>query len=197
MSEARGAIALPLPSRAQQHPLRGTRPVEAGTRRLEDACAAVEGLFLSQLLSELGKPAFGGGILGTGVAHQLFSAQRNAAMGAELGRRDWAYRGSTFTDAAFGRGRTIWRFADATAPDADGWQSVAVDPDVVAARSAGINSVSLYSLDGMVADGEPDIWLAAAVAPTVRRPYWDPMTRLIRTGLGLLDRAVDEQPFGF
>lgn len=88
MSEARGAIALPLPSRAQQHPLRGTRPVEAGTRRLEDACAAVEGLFLSQLLSELEKPAFGGGILGTGVAHQLFSAQRNAAMGAELGRRD-------------------------------------------------------------------------------------------------------------
>lgn len=58
---------------------------------------------------------------------------------AELGRRDWAYRGSTFTDAAFGRGQTIWRFADATAPDADGWQRVAVDPDVVAARSAGIS----------------------------------------------------------
>jgi len=63
------------------------RSVQAGRRRLEDACTAVEGLFISQLLSELGKPAFGGGILGTGVAHKLFSAQRNAALGAELGRR--------------------------------------------------------------------------------------------------------------
>ena len=58
---------------------------------------------------------------------------------AELGKRDWAYPGGTFMDAAFGRGRTIWRFAESTAPDADGWQSCAVDADVVAARIAGLS----------------------------------------------------------
>ncbi len=58
---------------------------------------------------------------------------------AELGKRDWAYAGGTFMDAAFGRGNTLWRFADATPPDKDGWQVVAVDADVVAARAAGIS----------------------------------------------------------
>ena len=77
---------------------------------------------------------------------------------AELGKRDWTYGGraghlvgvsgaaarrlqtaSTFMDAAFGRGHTIWRFADPTPPDANGWQSLAVSPDVVAARAAGLS----------------------------------------------------------
>ncbi len=58
---------------------------------------------------------------------------------AELGRRDWAYPGSTLMDVAWGRGRTIWRFAEASAPDAGGWQAVAVAPDVVAARVAGLS----------------------------------------------------------
>jgi len=55
------------------------------------------------------------------------------------GQRDWAYPGGNFLDAALGRGHTIWRFAEATAPDADGWQTVAVDADVVAARVAGLS----------------------------------------------------------
>jgi hypothetical protein len=55
------------------------------------------------------------------------------------GKADWAYPGSTLMDAALGRGHTIWYFADATAPDEAGWQSVAVDPDVVAARVAGLS----------------------------------------------------------
>ena len=58
---------------------------------------------------------------------------------AELGKRHWAYSGSTLMDVAFGRGHTIWRFAEATAPDAKGWQAVAVSPDVVAARVAGVS----------------------------------------------------------
>lgn len=58
---------------------------------------------------------------------------------AALNQRNWTYRGSTFIDAAFGRGHTIWRFAEATAPDADGWQHIAVSPDVVAARVAGLS----------------------------------------------------------
>jgi hypothetical protein len=56
-----------------------------------------------------------------------------------LGKADWAYSGSTFMDATLGRGHTIWRFADASPPDEKGWQAVAVEPDVVAARTAGLS----------------------------------------------------------
>jgi hypothetical protein len=58
---------------------------------------------------------------------------------AALGRSDWTYPGSSFIDAAYGRSHTIWRFAEATAPDADGWQRIAVDADVIAARVAGLS----------------------------------------------------------
>jgi hypothetical protein len=56
-----------------------------------------------------------------------------------LGQRDWAYPGSSLLDVAWGKGHTIWRFADATAPDAGAWQSVAIEPDVVAANAAGLS----------------------------------------------------------
>jgi len=58
---------------------------------------------------------------------------------AELGKRDWTYPGSTFMDAAYGLGHTIWRFAESAAPDKNGWQSAAVAADVVAARVAGLS----------------------------------------------------------
>lgn len=64
---------------------------------------------------------------------------------AEFKNRDWAYSGSSIMDAAFGRGHTIWRFADCTAPDKGGWQKCAVDPDVVAARAAGLSHGFLVS----------------------------------------------------
>jgi hypothetical protein len=57
----------------------------------------------------------------------------------ELGRRDWAFPGSTFLDVAWGKGHTLWRFADAAKPDAAGWQTVAVEPAVVAANAAGLS----------------------------------------------------------
>ncbi len=59
---------------------------------------------------------------------------------AELGKRNWAYEGSTVMDVVMGRGHTIWKFADCTLPNEDGWQSVAVDPNVVAARVAGLST---------------------------------------------------------
>jgi hypothetical protein len=60
-------------------------------------------------------------------------------------RQNWAYEGSTIMDVAFGRGHSIWKFSDCTQPDKDGWQACAVDPDVVAARVAGISQgFSLY-----------------------------------------------------
>ncbi|MGE5610549.1 MAG: hypothetical protein ACM359_14960 [Bacillota bacterium] len=51
----------------------------------------------------------------------------------------WAFPGSDITAVCNGLGNTLWRFADATPPDKDGWQTVAVDPDVVAARAAGLS----------------------------------------------------------
>ena len=51
----------------------------------------------------------------------------------------WAFPGSDLTAVMLGAGGTIWRMADASAPDADGWQSIPVDPLVLAARVAGIS----------------------------------------------------------
>lgn len=51
----------------------------------------------------------------------------------------WTFPGSNVLDASFGLGHTIWKFADATRPDGEGWQVFAVDPDVVAANAAGLS----------------------------------------------------------
>ncbi len=57
---------------------------------------------------------------------------------AEYKKRDWAFPGSSVMDVSFGLGNTIWRFADASEMK-EGWQSVAIEPDVVAARLAGLS----------------------------------------------------------
>jgi lysophospholipase L1-like esterase len=51
----------------------------------------------------------------------------------------WAGPGSDLTAVMLGQGGTTWRMAEATPPDAQGWQTVAVDPAVVGARIAGIS----------------------------------------------------------
>jgi len=58
---------------------------------------------------------------------------------AEYQKRDWAYSGSTLMDIMFGRGHTLWKFAECSMPDRGEWQTCAVDPDVVAARVAGLS----------------------------------------------------------
>ncbi len=58
---------------------------------------------------------------------------------ARYGQKNWSYAGSTLMDVVFGHGHTIWRFADCTRPDRNGWQTCAVEPDVVAARAAGLS----------------------------------------------------------
>ncbi len=58
---------------------------------------------------------------------------------AELGKRDWAFPGSNVLDVIFGLGHTTWKFADCTLPDENGWQRVAVDPKVIAARISEIS----------------------------------------------------------
>jgi hypothetical protein len=54
-------------------------------------------------------------------------------------KQDWTYPGSTLMDAVFGRGHTLWKFADCRPPDLDGWQICAIEPDVIAARAAGLS----------------------------------------------------------
>ncbi len=73
------------PRGAQADGVRGSGMPEA--EQLREACQALEGLFLAHRLSELDRPVFGGGLLGSSVTRQVFRAQRNSALGAELGRR--------------------------------------------------------------------------------------------------------------
>jgi hypothetical protein len=51
----------------------------------------------------------------------------------------WTAAGGDLCSVMLGEGGTLWRMADAFPPDASGWQRVAVDPAVVAARTAGIS----------------------------------------------------------
>ena len=60
----------------------------AGNRsRLMKACRQVEGLFLSQLMQAMDRPAFGEGMLGTSRATSLFRSRRNQAIADEMGAR--------------------------------------------------------------------------------------------------------------
>ena len=51
----------------------------------------------------------------------------------------WSFPGSDLTSVVLGQGGSFWRMADASAPDADGWQVIPVDPNVIAARVAGMS----------------------------------------------------------
>lgn len=51
----------------------------------------------------------------------------------------WTVPGSDLCSVMLGQGGTLWRMADATPPDAKGWQRIPVDPAVTAARVAGIS----------------------------------------------------------
>ncbi len=73
---------------------------------------------------------------GNGYAVQPGSVSFNFA---EQSKRPWAWPGSDITAVIAGEGGTVWGFADATAPDADGWQTLAIAPAVLGARVAGIS----------------------------------------------------------
>ncbi len=51
----------------------------------------------------------------------------------------WASPASDMTAVMLGQGGTIWRMADASPPDQQGWQRIPVDPRIVAARVAGVS----------------------------------------------------------
>ncbi|HZW31709.1 MAG TPA: hypothetical protein VFF52_13435, partial [Isosphaeraceae bacterium] len=52
----------------------------------------------------------------------------------------WSIDGGDLCHVVLGNGGTTWQMADASAPDPDGWQRVAVDARVLAARVAGLSS---------------------------------------------------------
>ncbi len=56
---------------------------------------------------------------------------------ARTGEKRWGDGGHDMTSVINGVGGSLWSFADATARDADGWQVIAVAPDVVQARIDG------------------------------------------------------------
>ena len=62
-----------------------------------------------------------------------FASQRNPNV-------PWAFPGSDMTAVTLGNGGTVWSTTDATPPDADGWQTIAVGPAVIASRVAGISN---------------------------------------------------------
>ena len=51
----------------------------------------------------------------------------------------WSYPGSDLTSVVLGKGNSTWKMADASEPDASGWQTIPVDPQVMAARVAGLS----------------------------------------------------------
>jgi hypothetical protein len=58
----------------------------------------------------------------------------------------WAQPDSDLCEVIFGRGGSRWKTADASPPSVGGWQTIAVDPKVVAARVAGC-SYGLFVFD--------------------------------------------------
>jgi len=67
---------------------------------------------------------------------QAGSSSHNAQQHQDV---PWAFPGSDMTAVMLGQGGTIWRMADALAPDREGWQQIPVDPRIVAARVAGVS----------------------------------------------------------
>lgn len=98
---------------------------------------------------------------GTGRGYARQTGSSSFAM-AKQDRQAWAWPGSDLTAVFGGEGHTIWRFADASDPDAQGYQRIAVEPSVVAARVAGI-SHGLVVMDDVgsewTSDGRSFDWL--------------------------------------
>lgn len=111
-------------------PLRG-RVVRGATLHLHTASKEIQHrLTVSTLASDWVEGTSPRYSVQNGSASFNWAAQRT---------RPWAYQGSDITAVMNGRGHTIWRFAQATPPDKNGWQTVAVEPAVIAARIAGIS----------------------------------------------------------
>ncbi|VTS05992.1 GDSL-type esterase/lipase family protein [Tuwongella immobilis] len=94
----------------------------------------------------------------------------------------WSVPGSDFTSVSLGLGHSLWRMADATPPDANGWQQIPVDPRVVQLRLAGISEGFLMFDDTgseWSRNGEafqmrpfPNRYVFSRESGTKSAPYW-------------------------
>jgi lysophospholipase L1-like esterase len=73
---------------------------------------------------------------GTNYDPKAIGASHNFRKNPDL---PWTASGGDLCHVILGQGGTSWRMADATAADAKGWQTIAVDPTILAARSAGVS----------------------------------------------------------
>jgi len=111
----------------------------------------------------------------------------------------WTVAGSDLCDVILNGGGSLWRSADASAPDAKGWQTVAVDPLIVAARAAGVSfgfllfddTGSEWTRDGdrFTADTFPNRFVASRDSNRASAPYFT-------VELGAEDRSPPETPPG-
>ncbi|WP_406695838.1 hypothetical protein V5E97_33060 [Singulisphaera sp. Ch08] len=112
----------------------------------------------------------------------------------------WTIPGSDLCAVILGQGGTTWRMADASPPDAERWQQVAVDPLVLAARGAGI-SHGLFLFDDTGSEwtrrGEqftpvsmPNRFLHSRESGPASAPY-------LAVALGPKDNAPPDQVDGF
>jgi len=72
----------------------------------------------------------------TGYAPQAGSSTHNHREHPDVA---WSHPGGDLCDVILGRSAAMWHSSAATAPDADGWQQIVVEPRVIAARAAGIS----------------------------------------------------------
>ncbi len=111
----------------------------------------------------------------------------------------WAPGGRDLSDVILGQGGTTWRMADASPPDAAGWQTVAVDPVVVAARVAGVSggfvvfddtgSEWTRKGDAFTLDARPNRFFASRDMNRASAPYFT-------VALGPADRSPPPRPTG-
>jgi len=124
--------------------------------------------------------------------------------------RPWAYPGSDLVSVVNGVGNTLWRFAECTPPDAQGWQVVAVEPAVLAARVAGL-SYGFLIYDDVGSEYErngeqfkyhlfPNRFIASREAGANAAPYFTvylgPEDRQAPMGIGELASRAANLPAG-
>ena len=68
-----------------------------------------------------------------------YRPQPGSASFDRAGETAWAWAGSDVTAVINGMGGSIWAFSDPTPPDREGWQRIAIDERVLAARVAGLS----------------------------------------------------------
>jgi hypothetical protein len=109
----------------------------------------------------------------------------------------WTVPGSDLCSVILGQGGTAWRMAEASTADAEGWQTIAVDPSIVAARVAGLSEgFFLFDDTGtewtrngekFSRDGFPNRFVFSKDSNRASAPY-------LTVELGAVDKSHPEAP---